>query len=114
MKLTKKMIYKNMLEVCSKSNVLKNVTEVERTWRLNDLIYCLELLDYNCNIQVQINTQSGMYIPIDGSIPVYIPASLRSQMVDVVDLEIYKEDEDDEKSRDIYLLIVQEKGDTKQ
>ena len=107
--LTKKEVYKLIEEKCSNSFVL-NSKRIETPWKLNTLIYCLELIDFNEDIHININTNDGGFYPI-GSYkegPAYIPACDRDKMVNIVDFESYCLNEDDPEEGYAYLLIIEE------
>lgn len=106
--LTKTEIYKNISEICEGDTILQN-QKIEDTWTINSLLYCLEWLDYDYGVHVDINTTYGMYIPVRkyNDPPVFIPASIRNKKAIITDVESYPVDTDDEENY-IYLFIIKE------
>ena len=107
--LTKKEAYEIIEERCSNSFIL-NSKHVEKPWKLNTLIYCLELIDFYEDVHIDINTKDGRLLPI-GSYkegPAYIPVCDRNKTVNIVDFESYLLNEDDPEEGYAYLLIIEE------
>ena len=105
--LTKTEIYKNISEICEGDTILQN-QKIEDVWTINSLLYCLEWLDYDYGIHVDINTIYGMYIPVRryNDPPVFVPASIRNKKALIVDVESYPVTDDEENY--IYLFIIKE------
>jgi hypothetical protein len=107
--LTKKEVYELIEERCSNSFIL-NYKRVKKPWKLNELIYCLELIDFNEDIHIDINTNDGKLYQI-GSYregPAYTPACDRNKTVNIVGFESYLLNEDDPEEGYANLLIIEE------
>lgn len=107
--LTKKEAYELIRKRCSNSFVLHS-KHVETPWKLNMLIYCLELIDFNEDIHININTNDGEFFPVGSHRegPAFVPACDRERMVNIVDFESYLINEDDPNEGYTNLLIVEE------
>lgn len=107
--LTKTEIYGKIEEICRDSTILKP-RNLKIPWRTNLLLYCLETLDYEYGIHVDINTTEGAYIPVRryNCEPTFVPTSTRAKDVRIVDLETYAINEDDLEEGYVYILIVEE------
>lgn len=116
-KLTKQAILDKIVETQHKSSVLKGLTGTNRTWTINELIYCLELISFREELNLTIcNDTDGMSIPCDCvAVPLWVNCSTRAKKVKVIDVEVEeytKEADDGEESVEeiccAYIIVVEE------
>ena len=94
----------------SKLTVIKNKKHTDE-WTINELMYCLEYINYETTTYLNIQLES-ISIPISGGSPVFVPSNIRAKHIKIVDVEVYnigdidEESIDDEKS--MYIIIVEE------
>ena len=108
--LSKEQVYEYMLEIAKTSSVIGRIDTLDTPWILNLLIYCLEKLDKDYNIHVDINTTSGYYVPVreTGGDPTFVTSKVRHMTVKISDFEAYLINEDTPYEEWKYLLIVEE------
>ena len=95
--------------------VLKNKT-TSSEWSINELIYCLEYLDYEITMCLNIQIDGGISIPISGGIPCFVPSHIRAKNIKITDVEIYNvtcdisdiDEEYIEGEKPVYIIIVEE------
>ena len=112
--MNKEEIYALIDEQASRLSVIKNKTHASE-WTVNELIYCLEYIDYEATTYLTIQLDSTS-IPISGGSPVFIPADIRGKSVKIVDVEVYNipcdiSDIDEEYTEDekpMYIIVVEE------
>lgn len=94
----------------SKLTVIRNKKHTDE-WTVNELIYCLEYIDYETatDLSIQLETTS---IPISGASPVFVPSHIRAKHIKIVDVEVYNISDTDEESmedkKSMYIIIVEE------
>lgn len=108
--LSKEQVYEYMLEIAKTSNVIGRIDTLDGPWILNYLIYCLEKLDKDYNIHVDINITSGYYVPVreTGGDPTFVTSEVRHITVRISDFEAYLINEETPCEEWKYLLIVEE------
>ena len=94
----------------SKLTVIRNKKHTDE-WTVNELIYCLEYIDYETATDLGIQLES-ISIPISGSSPVFVPSNIRAKHIKIVDVEVYNISDTDEESmedeKSMYIIIVEE------
>ena len=115
-KLTKQNII-NKIKEAQKSSVLKGDMGLDRTWTINELIYCLELIQGKTDLMFNINIENtGMSIPVAIHVPIWVNISSRAKRVKIVDVEIEEVTHDSidnnyeyaDEIDYVYLIIVKE------
>ena len=106
---TKEYIFSEINDFLENSCVLKNKT-VTSVFTVNQLLYLVESVkDINGpGMDLQINTNEGMYIPCECNEPYFVDINTRSKKVQIKDIEIYDNAEDEEDPDWVYLIIVKE------
>ena len=110
----KEEIYTLINEQASRLSVIKNKKHTDK-WTVNELIYCLEYIDYEATTYLTIQLDSTS-IPISGGSPVFVPTNIRGKNIKIVDVEIYNipcdisdiDEEYIEGERPVYVIIVEE------
>ena len=115
--LTKQDILDKIVETQHKSSVLKGLTGMDRTWTINELIYCLELISFREELNLTIcNETDGMSIPCGcPAMPLWVNCITREKRVRITDVEVeeYTKDvgDDEEYVEEIcyaYIIVVEE------
>ena len=98
----------------SKLTVIRNKKHTDE-WTVNELIYCLEYIDYETatDLSIQLETTS---IPISGASPVFVPSNIRAKHIKIIDVEVYNipcdisdiDEEYIEGEKPMYIIIVEE------
>lgn len=107
-------IYALIDEQASRLSVIKNKKHTDK-WTVNELIYCLEYIDYEATTYLTIQLDS-ISIPISGGSPVFVSTDIRGKSIKIVDVEVYSipcdisdiDEEYIEGERPIYIIIVEE------
>ena len=94
----------------SKLTVIRNKKHIDE-WTVNELMYCLEYIDYETTTYLNIQLES-ISIPISGVSPVFVPSYIRAKHIKIVDVEVYNIGDTDEESmedkKSMYIIIVEE------
>ena len=112
--MNKEEIYALIDDQASRLSVIKNRKHTDE-WTINELIYCLEYIDYEATTYLTIQLD-GTSIPISGGCPVFVPSGIRARHVKIIDVEIYSttcdisdiDEEYIEGERPMYIIIVEE------
>lgn len=112
--MNKKEIYALIDEQASRLSVIKNKKHTDK-WTVNELIYCLEYIDYEATTYLTIQLDD-FSIPISGGSPVFIPTDIRRKRVKIVDIEVYNipcdigdiDEEYIEGEKPMYIIVVEE------
>ena len=112
--MNKEEIYALIDEQASRLSVIKNKKHTDK-WTVNELIYCLEYIDYEATTYLTIQLDSTS-IPISGGSPVFVPTDVRRKNIKIVDIEVYNtpcdisdtDEEYIEGERPTYIIIVEE------
>lgn len=112
--MNKEEIYTLINKQASKLSVIKNKKHTDN-WTVNELIYCLEYIDYEATTYLTIQLDSTS-IPISGGCPVFVPSDIRIKNIKIVDVEVYNipcdisdiDEEYVEGERPMYIIIVKE------
>ena len=106
----KEEIYALIDDQASRLSVIKNKKHTDE-WTINELIYCLEYIDYETTTYLNIQLES-ISIPISGVSPVFVPSYIRAKHIKIVDVEVYNIGDTDEESmedkKSMYIIIVEE------
>ena len=112
--MNKEEIYALIDNQASRLTVIRNKKHTDE-WTVNELIYCLEYIDYETatNLSIQLETTS---IPISGASPVFVPSNIRAKHIKIIDVEVYNipcdisdvDEEYIEGEKPIYIIIVEE------
>ena len=111
--MNKEEIYALIDEQASRLSVIKNKTHASE-WTINELIYCLEYIDYEATTYLTIQLDSTS-IPISGASPVFVSTGIRMKNIKIVDVEVYNipcdisdiDEEYIEGERPMYIIIVE-------
>ena len=94
----------------SKLTVIRNKKHTDE-WTVNELMYCLEYIDYETTTYLNIQLESDS-IPISGRSPVFVPSNTRAKHIKIVDVEVYNIGDTDEEfmegKKSVYIIIVEE------
>lgn len=112
--MNKEEVYALINEQASRLSVIKNKKHTDK-WTVNELIYCLECIDYEATTYLTIQLDSTS-IPISGGCPVFTPTDIRRKSVKIVDVEVYSmscdisdiDEEYIEGERPMYIIVVEE------
>lgn len=112
--MNKEEVYALINEQAGRLSVIKNKKHTDK-WTVNELIYCLEYIDYEATTYLTIQLDSTS-IPISGGSPVFVPTDIRRKNVKIVDIEVYNtpcdisdtDEEYIEGERPTYIIIVEE------
>ena len=112
--MNKEEIYALIDEQASRLSVIRNKKHTDK-WTVNELIYCLEYIDYEATTYLTIQLDSTS-IPISGRCPVFVPSDIRRKRVKIVDVEVYNipcdisdiDEEYIEGEKPMYVIIVEE------
>lgn len=112
--MNKEEIYALIDDQASRLFAIKNRKHTDE-WTINELIYCLEYIDYETTTDFSIRLESTG-IPITGGYPVLIPSDIRAKHIKIIDVEIYNipcdisdiDEEYIEGERPMYIIIVEE------
>ena len=112
--INKEEIYALIDDQASRLSVIRNKKHTDE-WTVNELIYCLEYIDYETTTDLSIQLESTS-IPISGGCPVFIPSNIRAKHIKIIDVEIYNipcdisdiDEEYIEGERPMYIIIVEE------
>lgn len=106
---SKKYILAEINDFLDTSCVIRNKTS-NSIFTVNELLYCIESVkDINGPaMNLQINTDRGMFIPCECNEPYFVDVSTRSKKVRIEDVEIYNGNEDEEDPDWVYLIILKE------
>ena len=75
------------------SQILRSKT-LKGVWTINELIYCLERIQYDVTIEFSIWIDGpSICVPIDNALPVFVDCKTREKKVKITSIEIYEEDE---------------------
>ena len=110
----KEEVYALINEQASKLFVIKNKKHTDK-WTVNELIYCLEYIDYEATTYLTIQLDNTS-IPISGGSPVFVSTDIRRKNVKIVDVEVYNipcdisdiDEEYIEGERPMYIIVVEE------
>ena len=90
--------------------VIRNKKHTDE-WTVNELMYCLEYIDYETTTYLNIQLESDS-IPISGRSPVFVPSNIRAKHIKIVDVEVYNIGDTDEEfmedEKSVYIIIVEE------
>lgn len=108
--LSKEQVYEYMRAIAKTSSIIGRIDTIDEPWILNYLIYCLEKLDKDYNIHVDIDIKSGYFIPVreTGGDPTFVSSGIRHMTVKISDFEAYLINDDTPYEEWKYLLIVEE------
>lgn len=112
--MNKEEIYALIDEQASRLSAIKNKKHTDE-WVVNELMYCLEYIDYETTTDLSIQLESTS-IPISGACPVFVPSNIRAKHIRIIDVEIYNiscdisdiDEEYIEGERPMYIIIVEE------
>lgn len=112
--MNKEEIYALIDDQASKLSVIRNKKHTDE-WSINELIYCLEYIDYEVTTCLNIQLES-ISIPISGRSPVFVSSNIRTKHIKIIDVEVYNvpcdisdtDEEYVEGERPIYIIIVEE------
>lgn len=112
--MNKEEIYALIDNQASRLFVIKNKKHTDE-WTVNELIYCLEYIDYEATTYLNIQLESTS-IPISGGCPVFVPSNIRAKHIKIIDVEVHNipcdisdtDEEYIEGERPIYIIIVEE------
>ena len=107
-------IYALIDDQASRLSAIKDKKHTDK-WTINELIYCLEYIDYEATTYLSIQLESTS-IPISGGCPVFIPSNIRAKHIKIIDVETYNipydidniDEEYIEDERPMYIIIVEE------
>lgn len=112
--MNKEEIYALIDNQASRLTVIRNKKHTDE-WTVNELIYCLEYIDYETatDLSIQLETTS---IPISGASPVFVPSNIRAKHIKIIDVEVYNisydisdiDEEYIEGEKPMYIIIVEE------
>lgn len=112
--MNKEEIYVLINDQASRLSVIRNKRHTDK-WTVNELIYCLEYIDYETatDLSIQLETTS---IPISGASPVFVPSNIRAKHIKIIDVEVYNiscdisdiDEEYIEGEKPMYIIIVEE------
>ena len=112
--MNKEGIYALIDNQASRLTVIRNKKHTDE-WTVNELIYCLEYIDYETttDLSIQLETTS---IPISGASPVFVPSNIRAKHIKIIDVEVYNiscdisdiDEEYIEGEKPMYIIIVEE------
>ena len=112
--MNKEEIYALIDDQASRLSVIRNKKHTDE-WTINELIYCLEYIDYETTTDLSIQLESTS-IPISGGCPIFIPSNIRAKHIKIIDVEVYNipcdisdiDEEYIEGERPMYIIIVEE------
>lgn len=108
--MNKEEIYALIDNQASRLTVIRNKKHTDE-WTVNELMYCLEYIDYETATYLNIQLES-ISIPISGVSPVFVPSYIRAKHIKIVDVEVYDIGDTDEESmedkKSMYIIIVEE------
>ena len=112
--MNKEEIYALINDQASRLSVIRNKRHTDK-WTVNELIYCLEYIDYETTTYLTIHLDSTS-IPISGGCPVFVPTDIRRKSVKIVDVEVYNiscdisdiDEEYVEGESPMYIIVVEE------
>lgn len=112
--MNKEEVYTLINEQANRLSVIKNKKHTDK-WTVNELIYCLEYIDYEATTDLTIQLDSTS-IPISGGCPVFVPADIRAKHIKIIDVEVYNipcdisdiDEEYIEGERPMYIIVVEE------
>ena len=112
--MNKEEIYALIDDQASRLSVIRNKKHTDE-WTVNELIYCLEYIDYEATTCLNIQLES-ISIPISGGSPVFVSSNVRAKHIKIIDVEVYNvscdisdiDEEYIEDERPIYIIIVEE------
>ena len=112
--MNKEEVYALIDEQASRLSVIRNKKHTDE-WIINELIYCLEHIDYEATTHLNIQLESTS-IPISGGYPVFVPSDIRAKHIKIVDVEVYNipcdisdiDEEYIEGERPMYIIIIEE------
>lgn len=112
--MNKEEIYALIDDQASRLSVIKNKKHTDE-WTINELIYCLEYIDYEATTYLNIQLLSTS-IPISGGCPVFVPSYIRAKHIKIIDVEVYNipcdisdtNEEYIEGERPMYIIVVEE------
>lgn len=112
--MNKEEVYALIDNQASRLSIIRNKTH-ESKWTVNELIYCLEYIDYEATTYLTIQLDSTS-IPISGGSPVFVPTDIRRKSVRIVDVEVYNipcdisdiDEEYVEGEKPMYIIVVEE------
>lgn len=103
-------VYALINNQASRLTVIRNKKHTDE-WTVNELIYCLEYIDYKTATYLNIQLES-ISIPISGASPVFVPSHIRAKHIKIVDVEVYNIGDTDEEfmedEKSMYIIIVEE------
>ena len=108
--MNKEEIYALIDNQASKLAVIRNKKHTDE-WTVNELMYCLEYIDYKTTTDLSIQLES-VSIPISCGSPVFVPSNIRAKHIKIVDVEVYNIGDTDEEfmedEKSVYIIIVEE------
>ena len=112
--MNKEEIYALIDDQASRLSVIKNKKHTDK-WSVNELIYCLEYIDYESTTYLSIQLDNTS-IPISCGCPVFVPSDIRRKSVKIVDVEVYNipcdigdiDEEYIEGEKPMYIIFVEE------
>lgn len=112
--MNKEEIYALIDDQTSRLSVIRNKKHTDE-WTVNELIYCLEYIDYEATTYLTIQLDSTS-IPISGGSPVFVPTNIREKNIKIVDVEVYNipcdisdiDEEYIEGERPMYIIVIEE------
>lgn len=110
----KEEIYALIDDQASRLSVIRNKKHTDE-WTVNELIYCLEYIDYEATTYLNIQLESTS-IPISGGCPVFVSSNIRAKHIKIIDVEVYNipcdisgtDEEYIEGEKPMYIIIVEE------
>ena len=112
--MNKEEIYALINNQASRLTVIRNKKHTDE-WTVNELMYCLEYINYETTTDLNIQIES-ISIPISGGSPVFVPSNIRAKHIKIIDVEVYNiscdisdvNEEYIEGEKPIYIIIVEE------
>lgn len=112
--MNKEEIYALIDNQASRLTVIRNKKHTDE-WTVNELMYCLEYINYEITTDLSIQLES-ISIPISGGSPVFVPSNIRAKHIKIIDVEAYNiscdvsdiDEEYVESEKPMYIIIVEE------
>lgn len=92
-------------DFCENSCVIKDKNHTS-TFTVNELLYVLENVAYITSIELQINTEMGMYIPCTWKEPYFVDSSTRRMQCKITGIEPFDINDDEDNPDWEYLIII--------
>ena len=101
----KKYIFALIDDFCEGSCIIKKRDHTS-TFTVNEMLYILESVSNTSNIDFQINTESGMYIPCTWREPYFVNSGTRALSCKITDIEAINITDDEDNPDWEYLIII--------